>query len=234
MRIKYSLPVLAAILSCVASPAGAVLKHYSLSWLSISDFNTTNPTPDKYPPGKGGPQSTDPAFIDDTNNGSPVLRRLLLTNETELTVNVPGLSGFIFLSSIQEQGPKKGSSFTGTGDTSTTIAWGLVTGWTLTGGFYCHSFPSYICTYAGGSDLATVDRTLESPLYDLGTWTFHGTGFTSIPFVHQIASPNSVGNNQYYLRGRLAGGLVPALPVLGVALLGASLLFAGARLARER
>jgi hypothetical protein len=44
----------------------------------------------------------------------------------------------------------------------------------------------------------------------------------------------SVGNAQYHIKGRLSAGLVPALPVLGVALLGASLLFAGARLSRKR
>jgi hypothetical protein len=43
----------------------------------------------------------------------------------------------------------------------------------------------------------------------------------------------SVGNSQYLIVGRLASGIVPAVPVLGVALLGASLLFAGARLARK-
>jgi hypothetical protein len=233
MRFKLLFPSLAAVLA-IAFPAGAVIKHYSMSWTTISDFNTANPTLNKYPGDKGGAQSTDQGFVDDTNNGSPVLRRLLLTSETELTVDVPGLAGFIFLSSIEEQGPK--STFTGTGDTSTTIAWGLVTGWTLTGGFFCHSSPSFICTYANGKDLATQDKPLNSSFYDLGTWTFHGTGFTSMPYVNQVAGPlsMSVGNAQYLLKGRLAAGLVPAIPVLGVALLGASLLFAGARLSRKR
>lgn len=57
-----------------------------------------------------------------------------------------------------------------------------------------------------------------------------------MPFVHQIASPTSMslGNSQYEMRGRLAAGLVPAVPALGVTLLGVSLLVAGARLSRRR
>jgi len=101
---------------------------------------------------------------------------------------------------------------------------------------YCHSSPTYICTYTGVPDLMTMDPMLPSPFYDLGTWTFHGTGFTSVPFVQRVAAPTSLsmGNAQYWLKGRLSGGFVPALPLLGVALLGASLLFAGARLSRKR
>jgi hypothetical protein len=220
----------------LSSPAGAVLKHYNLYWTTISDFNTSNPSPNKYPPGKGGPVSTDIGIVDDTNSGSPVLKRLTLTAEVALTSDLPGLAGFLYLSRIIQEGPKKGSSYTGTGDTSTTIAWGLVTGWTITGGAWCHSSPSYICSYSVGKDLATVDPPLLSSFYDLGTWSFHGTGFTSVPWVHQVAPPTSmsIGNAAYTVKGRLSAGLVPALPVLGVALLGASLLFAGARLSRKR
>jgi hypothetical protein len=166
---------------------------------------------------------------------SLVLRRLALISETETTTHVPGLSGFIFRSRITEQGPKKGLTTTGTGDTSTTIAWGLVTGWTITGGFWCHSSPTFMCWLTVGADLATTDPVLHSNFFDLGTWSFHGTGFTSVPYINEYPSPTSmtVGNAQYLLRGRLSAGFVPAVPVVGVALLGASLLLAGARLSRR-
>jgi hypothetical protein len=231
MRLKLFLPGLAAALA-IAYPAGAVLKHYTVSWSTISEFNSANPQLNKYPGGKGGAQDTSQAIVD--NTASPVLKRLLLVSETELTVQA--LSGFIFLSSVTDQGPRKGLSFTGTGSTATTIAWGLVTGWTVTGGFWCNSSPTYICGLADGILLVTAESPFNSPSYDLGTWTFHGTGFTSVPYVNQIQSPGSesIGNAQYHLKGRLSAGLVPAIPVLGVALLGASLLFAGARLSRKR
>jgi hypothetical protein len=159
-----------------------------------------------------------------------VLKRLILVVELEDTIHVPGLSGFIFLSRHYEEGPRKALSFTGTGGTSTTIAWGLVTGWATTGGTWCHSNPTFICTYAAGKDLATVEPPLYSPFFDLGTWTFHGTGFTSVPYVYLVdpSAQMSTGNAQYQLRGRLAAGVVSAVPVRGVMLLGASLLVAGA------
>lgn len=234
MRFKQIFPVLAVVLA-VAAPAGAVLKHYTMSWSQLAEFNTSSPQLNKHPPIKGGPQGLDAAFIDDTNNGSPVLKKLLFLNQITNTSNLPGLAGFLFLAMRSEQGPRKGTSFTGTGDTTSTIAWGIVTGWTVTGSFWCHSSPTYICGAALGKNLDTVDPMFNSPFYDLGTWTFHGTGFTSTPYINQVASQAgmSVGNNQYSLKGRISAGLVPALPVLGVALLGASLLIAGARLSRR-
>ena len=238
MRSKNLFLTLAATAAsvAVAYPAGAILRNYGVRWATISQFNSSSPSPNNYVSGNDG--TGDPpanAVVDDTGSGNPVLRKFLLFNETLQTVDVPNLSGFIYLSSITNQGPKKGLNFTGTGSTNTSIAWGTITGWTVTGGFWCHSVPSNICTYARGKDLVTGDPAFDSSFYDLGTWNFHHTGFTSIPWVHQKASPAtmSVGNSAYFVRGRIRGGLVPALPVLGVALLGASLLFAGARLSRK-
>ncbi len=229
---------LAATLA-MGSPVGAVLRHYRIEWTAIAEFNTANPQLNNYEPGNRGPAETrSRGLIDDHGDGSPVLKTLRLVQEVETSfpVSIVSYSGFIFLSMLSEQGPKKGLTFTGTGSAASSIAWGLVTGWTVTGGFYCHSSPTYICTYTGVPDLMTMDPMLPSPFYDLGTWTFHGTGFTSVPFVQRVAAPTSLsmGNAQYWLKGRLSGGFVPALPLLGVALLGASLLFAGARLSRKR
>jgi hypothetical protein len=230
--LRFTLGLSLAAILAAADPAGAVLKHYGVHWTTISNFNTGPPPhPNKYPPAKDGSAPVSVGIVDDTNNGSPVLKRLALILETETTIDVPGLAGFLFLSTLSEEGPKK--SFTGTGDTDTAIAWGLVTGWSATGGFWCHSSPSNVCTYTNGRDLATREPVVHSSFYDLGTWTFHGTGFTSVPFVHQISlCEMCAGNGQFHLRGRLSAGLVPAVPILGVTLLGASLLFAGARLSR--
>jgi hypothetical protein len=223
----------------IADPASAVLKHYDVLWTTISEFNNQNPTVKKHP---AQLRAQSRGVLADSGGGSPVLKRLALISDNTVTVNLfGGPPSFIYLSFHTEEGPKKGTSFTGVGSADTTIAWGLVTGWTMTGGLWCHSDAAFICTWivllgAQGKDLATVDPQLQSPFYDLGTWTLHGTGFTAAPFVHRTASPTSmsVGNTQYQLRGRLAAGLVPAVPVLGVALLGASLLFAGARQSRRR
>jgi hypothetical protein len=232
MRLIALAPILAANLA-VACPATAVLKHFDLRWTSIAEFNTSSPSPKRFPP--GSEQRDSQAVIDDSNGGSPLLKRLTLVYDFSTTIKIQA-SLFFFASQHSEQGPRGSTSFTGTGDTATGIAWGLVTGWTITGGFFCHSTIAYYCGFARGVDLATVDPVLQSPFYALGTWTFHGTGFTSVPFVHQVAPPTSmsVGNDRYLLRGRLTAGIVPALPVLGVGLLGTSLLLAGARLSRRR
>jgi hypothetical protein len=229
MRIQHLALALVAGLA-LSSPAAAVLKHYNVRWTGIQDFNTSAFNKDPL-----GVQPDSGATID-TGGGSPVLKRLKLVLAQSTTTNVPALAGFIFRQQLVTEGPRKGLNFTGAGSTASTIAWGLVTGWTVTGGIWCHSSPSYICSYAAFSDLATIDPSLRSPLYDLGTWTFHGTGFTASPFIYFQGTPAmmTAGNAQYQLKGRISAGLIPALPVLGVALLGASLLFAGARFSRKR
>jgi hypothetical protein len=218
----------------ISSPASAILKHYNVQNTQILQLSTTNPELNKYPPAKDGSTAFSVGIVDDPSNGSPVLKRLLLVVEHETTTFVGVLSGFIFLSTHVEEGPRKALSFTGAGATDATIAWGVVTGWTVTGGFWCHSSPSNICATFAQKNLATTEPPLYSPHYDLGTWTFHGTGFTSVPFVSVNASlcPPNCGNLQYHLRGRLSAGLVPAVPIIGVTLLGASLLFIGVRLSR--
>jgi hypothetical protein len=228
----------------VASPAGAVLKRYGVHWTTISQFNTAVPPINKFPPAKDGSTAGSVGIVDDSGGGAPSLKRLTLVSDSHVTVETGGpVNALLYLSYHREEGPRRGLTFTGTGSTSMAIAWGLVTGWTVTGGFFCHDRQEpYVCTYlslggAGGKDLATVDPLLHSTFYDLGTWTFHGTGFTAVPFVHdQDAFPSTIGagNAQYQLKGRLGTGLVPAVPVLGVALLGASLLFAGARRSQRR
>jgi hypothetical protein len=233
MRLS-ALALCLAASQAIASPAAAVLKHYGVHWTEIAEFNTANPPVNRFPPPKDGSRPAGVGIVDDSGSGHPRLERLELIGigRSQGTVDVPGLAGFIFLSELTREGPRKGLTFTGSGDTQTTVAWGLVTGWSVTGGFWCHSSPAFICTYARGKDLATAEPSINSPWYDLGTWTFHGTGFTSAPFISQ--SCYRCGNSQYWLRGRLSAGIVPALPVLGVTLLGASLLLAGARLARGR
>ncbi len=66
-------------------------------------------------------------------------------------------------------------------------------------------------------NLETVDPVLFSSRYDLGTWTFHATGFVAAPFIHYTES-GTLGNGQLALRGRaISDGTVPALPLAGFA-----------------
>lgn len=81
-----------------------------------------------------------------------------------------------------------------------------------------------------GAALQKLETTDPSPLlslgssfYDLGTWSFHGTGFTSVPIA---VSPftQSFGNKSVFHRGVLERDTaVAALALPGVIALGALL-----------
>ena len=80
----------------------------------------------------------------------------------------------------------------------------------------------------------TTDPPSTSDFYDLGTWSFHGTGFSSVPFV-SVAYTTSFGNHSLAYRGALlSDATIPALPALGVAALGALLAGGAASALRRR
>jgi hypothetical protein len=69
-----------------------------------------------------------------------------------------------------------------------------------------------------------------SSFCDLGTWSFHGTGFTATPFVVAYDS-SAFGNTSYAYRGaRALDTTLPLLSAPGVAALGV-LLAGGALMA---
>jgi hypothetical protein len=77
------------------------------------------------------------------------------------------------------------------------------------------------------ADEETTEPRYNSEFYDLGTWSFHGTGFTAVPFVGSYFS-SDVGNQTYWVRGfEKRDGTVPALPLVGVIVLGLSLVAGG-------
>ena len=104
-----------------------------------------------------------------------------------------------------------------------------MTGWATSGvGNFCNSNPAVICLLAARIDDTTVENRLNSPFYDLGTWVFHGTGFTGARGVVQQYFTNTFGNNTtQYRAARINDATVPALPIVGVALIGSSLVVGG-------
>jgi hypothetical protein len=206
-------------LTAPPSAAPAELKRYDVLRDVISQVSITSPElellPHEGPPG---------VAVLEAGRAAPVLRRLVIVEDDTGTADVPLLGGQIFLSNHWSQGPR--GSFTGAGRAETSIAWGIVTGWTATGAFWCNSAPSLVCSLAGGADEETVPVAIESSFYDLGTWTFHGTGFTASPFTERLEEGGG-GNAQWRLRGRVTrGGRVPALPVVGLVLLAGALALA--------
>lgn len=225
----------------VALPASAALRKYVVISQSITNAPNVSPNPDVV--GRGsvtvrGPIQVPVALIDEQTPDQPVLRKLLsIAPHITTTVAVPGLTTSIFLSLVSRTGPgvlgplygRPAPTFTGTGATAAggQIAWGLVTGWTHTGSVWCNSSPAIICSLAMWVDESTSDPRSNSEFYDLGTWFFHGTGFTSAPY---LASYNTTafGNTQTWTRGiPYRDGTLPVLSTAGIALLAASLLAGG-------
>ena len=157
----------------------------------------------------------------------------LVTGGLGRTILIPQLTnGFVWVRQSVQEGPS--GSQTGTGGTGSAITWGKLTGWTITGGGYCHSVPSYICDYAVAEDLATVATDFLSNNYDIGTWTFHGTGFTDNGYIYSTLS-QATRNEVDFLRGAARNdGTVPALPLLGIGAVGVSVFAMGVTSIRRR
>ena len=174
-------------------------------------------------------------LIDDSG-AAPVLKKLLIVSggASGRTVIVPQLSGgFIWFNEQSILAPADNQ--TGSGSTASSITWGDLTGWTITGAVFCHAIPSYVCDLAQSVNDDTIDAVLISTHYDIGTWTFHGTGFTNPEgFIHRTSTSDE-GNLMYMLRGHeAADGTVPALPLLGISAVGVSVLAMGVASMRRR
>jgi hypothetical protein len=116
-----------------------------------------------------------------------------------------------------------------------TTEWGVVSGWTVTGYAFCISSPTSICTNAEFAHGVTVDRAIESPTYDLGTWTFDAEGdYESVFGYITRTSSGGLTNNGTRPRGAFHGSSLPALPLVGFGALAVGLAVIGTRALRAR
>jgi hypothetical protein len=112
------------------------------------------------------------------------------------------------------------------------VEWGVLSGFTVTGFSFCISSPVAICNENVTPHGATAPAVLDSPTYDLGTWSFDTAGdMEGSPFIYVIAN-GGLTNGQSILRGAFQGASLPALPLLGFGALAGSLLLIGARALR--
>jgi hypothetical protein len=206
-------------LALAADAVSAALKKFSVrrTSLSVSDFTPIE--------GRGD-------AIVETNGSAGVPRLVRLEVATDLTQTCCGGGSLsIFVSLESREGPSPNQ--VGTGNFTSGIAWGSVTGWTISGSFFCKSSPEFLCTIVSGINLTTVDPPLRSPFYDLGTWTFHGTGFTATAFIHEYFTSPYADNAQWILRGRQQERFLPLLSTAALTAVAAGLLAGGARRARQ-
>lgn len=242
---KWIRAALACIVLVIASsPSQSALKKYDLTIRAIVNSGTgALPNPNISNPGING-QEFSVALIDSAAGPSPALRKFVRATDATITTITPALIVGIFTSVNFREGPGvleqiHGSAvpaFTGTGNISggSAIRWGIVSGWTNSGTFWCNSSPAVVCTLAMGMDQDTADPRFNSAFYDLGTWSFHGTGFSASPNVVLSYFSSNFGNQQLWVRGgESQDGTVPVLPLAGTLILGGSLI-AGAAVALRR
>ena len=227
-RMKLFLVSL-GIVAFIAPVASAALKKYDVRRRVVISYAETSPETE-YISGAG----IGVGLIDESG-ANPILTKLVLVGGgAGRTTLVPSLTnGFIWTHFVTKEGPSGGQS--GVGGTGSSINWGNLTGWTVTGGSFCHSVPSYICDYAVAEDLATVSPDFLSNNYDIGTWTFHGTGFLHPGGHVQRTGKTGLGNSQFFMWGSGANdGTVPALPLLGIGAVGLSVFAMGVASIRRR
>ena len=171
------------------------------------------------------------AIIDDPGGGVITSLSWETGGDTNTTTNITGFSGpggFIFIRSLVRTTFVQGQ--TGSGSVTSAIDWGILTGWTATGGQFCNSSPPFVCTFAQFSEDMTAPGLVRSSTYDIGTWTFDGSGnFTSDGYISGTFD-SGLSNTIVFLSGKFFGTTLPALPIVGFGALALGLLVVGTRL----
>ncbi len=233
-----------AVLAGFAAPVGAALQRFRLHRTSIVHGLSGPGSSDQDPVCKVSVQATSSrvdACAGETLLEGPgpvaVMRRFDFTSDATGTLPIPFFNGFLFLSQRSTLAPSTPATGSGSTNASGTLRWGTLSGWTATASAWCNSRSMPAMNFCGSAGLMfqeTVDPPPGSSFYDLGTWTFHGSGFTSVPFVSGYL-PSGSGNVMLRYRGALAAAItVPTMPVAGVGALGALLLGAAASVFARR
>lgn len=216
----------------VGQPADAALQKYTYITSNVSQYLSESP---KYSQLDKASSGRSVALVADASGPNPVLKKYKgQIFGIGVTLVLPALSGgFIFVSQASSGG--YAGDQTGSGATASSINWGNLTGSTTSGATWCHSIPSYICPLANRVDLATTAAPNVSTNYDYGTWTFHGTGFTMIDGLIAGTGRTNPGNRRARTRGFPSNdGTVPAIPLLGISALGASVIAMSAAAMRRK
>ncbi len=234
--MKLRMLIVGAMAFVLAAPVMAVEKAYQLS----GDQSTFFPT-DGTILRPGTVFGT--TVIDDDGGGTPTLVNLEVINiytdsvGGTTTSGIPGTT--VLLDSTTTANPTPGQ--TGTGTTSTTIAWGALSGWTQTGTLYCETLcggtpgcPTGVSScipfvmFEGLGPPAPIAGTL-----DLGTQTFAPdmSSFTSNPTEFVNLAGGAVTGS---LTWSGASSAIPILPLAAFGGLGAGMVFLGARALRRK
>jgi hypothetical protein len=178
--------------------------------------------------------------INDTGNNQPTLTSMVLMGEWDDFVGATTVSGIpgatVQLHTENTLGPTPNQ--TGTGNTSSTINWGSLTGWSQTGRLFCQTNCPGSCGSASGCkpfvgfDGLGPPAPLKASAFTTDPWVFTGDEFTTSSFEIGSLGLGAV-TAQIQVGGRLVA--IPALPLAALGGLGAGLVYLGARaLGRKR
>jgi hypothetical protein len=237
MRIRNL--ILIAALVALASPALATVKVYDASTDNGTPgtqlaYSTTLCPPISVRPGRLTGNHT----LEDTSGGTVSINNFSLT-EFVMTNYVPptldavfGPGSFVFITASPTIN-NNSLPQTGAGSTapSSSVAWGIISGFTNTGIAFCIASPQTICT--GGAMVAhgvtTPLGAINSTTYDLGTWSFDAVGDLSASQYISRTSNGGTANGQRLITGAYVGSSIPALPLIGAGALALGLVVAGTR-----
>lgn len=148
----------------------------------------------------------------------------------EAIESVFGPGAFVFVSATPTN-TITGLPLTSPGDTTSSIAWGVIAGFKNTGVAFCIASPQTICT--GGAMVPHGQTSplgpINSPTYDLGTWSFDAAGDLSASQYISRTNNGGTSNGQRLIRGSYVGSSIPALPLIGAVALALGLVVAGSR-----
>ena len=245
MRI-FQILVAVLVLS-LAGSAQAVVKFYSSDPENGTPGNTSRISINLCPPFISSPDTIGGfTKLTDDEAGTVELSELVqccagsgLTDLSgDILVPIFGPGSFIFIdagtttSITTPHSSSDGASGASASTVATTgsIAWGVVSGWVITGLQFCLASPVAICNENGFSHGMTVPGALESTTYNLGTWVFTAVG--DIEATQQYITRTSNGglsNNGDVVQAALHGSAIPALPIVGFGALALSLAAIGGR-----
>ena len=229
--------ILAAALISLSSPALATVKVYDASADNGTAGEGFSYSTTQCPPIDVDQNTIQGAHtIEDNGLGTVTLTAFELSHIVESNYgpeaieSVFGPGAFVFVSATPTNNIA-GLPVTSPGSTTSSIAWGVVAGFTKTGIAFCIASPQTICT--GGAMVPHGQTSplgpINSPTYDLGTWSFDAAGdLSASQYIHRTNN-GGTSNGQRLVRGAYVGSSIPALPLIGAAALALGLVVAGSR-----
>ena len=193
------------------------------------------------PPVEATPGNVQGSYrLNDDGAGSVTIVDFRIQRPLRLDIDATTLFGpgsFIFADTLAEYTTLPAQTAPGSTAPGGSIDWGVLAGWKITGAGFCISSPVTICNNTAQlpHGMTSSAPPINSPTYDIGTWSFDAVGDFSAAAPFVLGTFNGgVTNRQMLIRGAFVGGGVPALPLVGAGVLAIGLLAAGSRTALRR